>query len=158
MEGSKATKALALEKAQKSREIAERLRKEVDAGRASGVGLATEVKRLKEQLDVTKAKGLAAAEVYTSALEGFGGVTLVAPAEAFASELFDWLSDNFAKLPNFVGKVVDFATLSSTTNLAKTLAKGGCGRVEELRGRKNMRAQLNLMRHQNLFTVLSAAS
>ena len=79
---------------------------------------------------------LATAEVYTSALAGFGGVTSPLPSEPSSSSIFSWMKANFSKLPEFVGKVGDFAALSSTTNLAKTLSKAGCEHVGELRHKK----------------------
>lgn len=117
-------------------EIADNLRKEIDAERSSSVALLAEVKLLKEQLDGAKTLGLAAAEAYTTTLVGFGRVTPSHPAEASASNLFTWMSSNFAKLPNFIGKVVDFAALSSATNLARFLAEGGCEHVEGVKRKK----------------------
>lgn len=54
------------------------------------------------------------------------------------------MSGNFAKLPNFVGKVADFAALSSTTNLAMTLAKAGCGHVVKLKHTKEFESPAEL--------------
>ena len=36
------------------------------------------------------------------------------------------MKSNFAKLPVFVGVIVDFGALSCATNLCKTLGKVGC--------------------------------
>lgn len=76
--------------------------------------------------------GLAAAEVYTVVLNGFGGITSPLPIDASGGDI-SWTRSNFSKLPTFVGKVGDFAALSSTTNFAKTLVKAGCGHVEEMK-------------------------
>lgn len=43
------------------------------------------------------------------------------------------MNANFSKLPEFVGKVGDFAALSSAMNLAKTLSKAGCEHIAKLR-------------------------
>jgi len=43
------------------------------------------------------------------------------------------MSTNFAKLPNFVGKIADFVVLSSATNFARALAEGGCEHIEALK-------------------------
>lgn len=137
LSGSKAAKELALERAQKAKEIAEGLRKEVDTERASSASLLLEVEFVKKPLDETKALGLAAAKAYASVLTGFGRVTSSLSAESSAPGLFTGMSANFAKLPDFVGMVSDFATLSSATILARTLAEGGCGHVEELKRKKD---------------------
>ncbi|XP_066324368.1 uncharacterized protein [Miscanthus floridulus] len=115
--GSKAAEDLALERPWKATKITNNLRK--------------------EQLDEAKTLVLAAAEAYTTALAGFGGVTSSLLAEALASGLFTWMSTNFAKLPNFAGKVADFAALSSATNLATALAEGGYEHVEVLKRKKD---------------------
>lgn len=44
---------------------------------------------------------------------------------------------NFSKLPSFVGKVGEFAMLSSATNFAKTLAKASCSHIEEIKQKKD---------------------
>lgn len=80
---------------------------------------------------------IAAIEAYTSALGGFGGTTPPLLSEASPASLFSWMSANFSKLPSFVGKVGDFAMLSSATNFAKTLAKAGCGHIEEMKRKKD---------------------
>ena len=55
--GSKTTKEPALARAQKSGEIAEGLRKEVDAERASSAALLKEVEPLNKQLEEAKTLG-----------------------------------------------------------------------------------------------------
>ena len=71
--GSKTAEELALARVQKSSEIAEGLRKEVDVERASSVALLKEVELLSKQLEDAKALGQATAAAYSSALVGFGG-------------------------------------------------------------------------------------
>lgn len=93
----------------------------MDAERASSDALAKEVRLLQGQLDEARALGQAATDAYISALAGFGGVTSPFPVEVFVANVFSWMSANFVNLSNFVGKVADFAALSSATNLTKTL-------------------------------------
>ena len=135
--GSKTTKEPALARAQKSGEIAEGLRKEVDAERASSAALLKEVEPLNKQLEEAKTLGQAAAAAFSSALAGFGRITSPLPSEASPSTLFSWMDANFSRLPDFVGKVGDFAALSSATNFAKTLAKADCQHVAEMKRRKH---------------------
>ena len=66
-------------------------------------------------------------------LFGFGGVTSSLPSNPLAHGIFSWMKSNFAKLPEFVSKAVDFGVLSSATNLSKILVKSGCTHVECLR-------------------------
>lgn len=119
LDGSKAAECVALERAQKTAKVADNLHREIDAEKASR-------KVLKEQLDEAKTLGVATTEAYTAALAGFGGVTSSLLADASVSGLFGWLSANFAKLPTFVGKVADFAALSSANNFGRALAENGC--------------------------------
>ena len=37
---------------------------------------------------------------------------------------------NFLKLPNFVGRGIDFGALASTTNFSKMLTQDGCSHIE----------------------------
>lgn len=140
MAGSKAVEGVALEKLPKASEIVENLRKEVDAEKAPSAALLLEVNLLWRQLEEAKALGFAAAEAYSSALAGFGGVTPPVPAIATAANLFSWMSANFAKLLEFAGKATDFAALSSATNFAKNLASAGCTHLRILGGRRIIRS------------------
>jgi hypothetical protein len=92
-----------------------------------------EVELLKKRLHEAKALGLATAKAYASVLVGFGGVMSSLSAESSASGLFTWMSVDFTKLLDFVGKVLDFAALSSATNLARTLVESGGRHVEEVK-------------------------
>lgn len=87
---------------------------------------------------------LAASEAYASVLTGFGGVTPPLPTMASASGIFSWMSANFCKLPDFVGKVMDFAVLSSMTNLAMTLVSSGCEHLEDLKRKQDFRKPAEL--------------
>lgn len=81
-------------------------------------------------------------EFYISALASFGDVTSPPLADASAFKIFSWLKSNFAKLLDFVGKVGDIAALSSATNLTKTLAKAGCGRIKDLKRKAKFESPL----------------
>jgi hypothetical protein len=52
------------------------------------------------------------------------------PSEPSAFNIFSWMKANFEKLLDFVGGVVDFGALASTTNLSKMLMQDGCRHVE----------------------------
>jgi hypothetical protein len=84
-------------------------------------------------LEDAKAIGLAAAELYVSAHERFGGSTSSLPSKPSAFNIFSWMKANFLKLPNFVGGVVDFGALASATNLSKMLVQEGCRHVEDMK-------------------------
>ena len=103
-----------------------------------------QVELLMKRLDEAKAVGVSIAEMYTSVLAGFGGVTSSLPADASAFGVFLWMKSNFSKLPDFVAKVGDFAALSSATNLSKILAKGGCEHIEDLRRKKDFEGPMEL--------------
>lgn len=141
---SKTSEGLALERAWKANNTTENLRKEIDTEKDSSAALLMEVELLKKQLEEAKTLGLAAADAYSSALAGFGGITSSMPPEASPFGIFSWMGANFSKLPEFVGKVGDFAALSSATNLAKVLAKAGCEHVAELKRRKEFESTAGL--------------
>lgn len=147
--GSKATEQLALERAKKAVDAADRLCKEVDAEKESSRALVTQVELLNRRLEDVKAIGLSAAEMYTYVLAGFVAITPPLPYDASAYGVFGWLKSNFSKLPDFVTKVGDFAAISSATNLSKTLAKSGCDHIEGLRGR-SLRAWRSSERRQGM--------
>lgn len=121
--GSKTAEHLALEKAKKAVDTADRLCREIDAEKESSGALATQVELLNKRLDDAKALGLSAAQVYTSVLASFRAVTPLLPFDLSAYGVLGWPKSNFSKLPDFVMKVGDFVAISSATNLSKTLAK-----------------------------------
>lgn len=84
------------------------------------------------------------AELYQSALAGFGGATSSLPADASALGVFARFKENIAKLPDFVGGAMDFGALSCATNLCKTLEKMGCSHFAGLRNRKDLEGPLEL--------------
>jgi hypothetical protein len=97
-------------------------------------------KRVEEATPV----GLSITEQYINALDSFGGVTTSPPSKPLAYDLFSWMKSNFAKLPGFVGGVVDFGALSSTTNLSKVLAKSGYPHVKGLKEKKDFESPAEL--------------
>ena len=90
---------------------------------------------LTKHLEDTKAVGLAATELYVGALEQFGGSTSSLPSEPSVFNIFFWMKANFLKLPDFVGGVVDFGDLASTTNLSKMLAQDGYPHIKDVKER-----------------------
>ena len=78
----------ATERALKAIEIADNLRKEVDAERESGAALKAQVDMLSKRLEDAKSNGLAAAELYVGALEQFGGSMPPLPSEPLAFNIF----------------------------------------------------------------------
>jgi hypothetical protein len=75
---------------------------------------------------------LITAETYKVALEKFGGQTSTLPEEASAFNLLTRLKSHMEKVPSFVGGVVDFAALASTTNFGKMLMLKGCTHAIEV--------------------------
>lgn len=144
LEISKATKELALEQAQKANDVAEGMRKEVEAERQSSRALGAQVDLLMKRLEEAMSVGLSIARLYINALGEFGGVTTLLPSEPSAYSLFSWMKSNFAKLPGFVGGAVDFGALSSAINLSKVLAKSGCPHVEGLKEKKDFESPAEL--------------
>lgn len=144
LSSAKAAEELALERAKKATDIADTLRREVDAERASAVELLKENGRLRKELEEAKTLGLAAAKSYTAALAEFGGVTPALSPDLSVGQVFGWMAGNFSKLPTFVGKVGDFAALSCATNFAKTLTKASCGHVDELKRKKDYEGPASL--------------
>lgn len=51
------------------------------------------------------------------------------PSDSGSVKLFDWMRNEFANLPNFIGKVGDFATLLGVTNVLSMIEKLGSWRV-----------------------------
>ena len=78
VDGAKATKQLATERAVKANETADNLHKEVDVERESCAALKAQVGMLTKHLEDTKAIGLATTELYVGALEQFRGLYVVA--------------------------------------------------------------------------------
>jgi Asp-tRNA(Asn)/Glu-tRNA(Gln) amidotransferase C subunit len=120
-DGAKAVEQLATERALKVIEMADNLRKDVDAERESSAALKEQVDILTKRLEDGKAARLAVAELYVGALEQFGGSTSSLPSEPSAFNILSWMKANFAKLPNFVSGAVDFGALASATKLWKML-------------------------------------
>lgn len=135
LEGSKATEALAAERALKANETAANLRKEVDAERESSTALQEQVNLLTKRLEDAKGIGLAVAKMYADTLEKFGGSTSLLPEEPLAFNLFSWMKAHFEKLPAFVGGAVDFGALASATSFAKMLAMEGCPHTTSIQER-----------------------
>jgi hypothetical protein len=88
---------------------------------------------LTEQLEDTKAIGLAPTELYVRALGQFGGVTSSLPPHPSAYNIFSWMKSNFTKLLDFVGVAVDFGALSAAMDFSKMLAQLGCTDTEGLK-------------------------
>ena len=72
----------------KAIELADSLRKEVDAERESSTALKAQVDMLSKRLEDAKSIGLPVAELYVGALEQFGGSTLPLPSEPSAFSIF----------------------------------------------------------------------
>jgi hypothetical protein len=126
LEGSKATEELALERAAKANEICESLHKEIEVERQSSASLESQVTLLSKRLEDASALGLSTAELYASMVGQFGGITPTLPEEPSAYNLFCWLKSNFVKLPDLIGRAMDFGTLASATNFLKMLGQIGC--------------------------------
>lgn len=95
-------------------------------------------------LEDAKAVGLAAAELYIGALGQFGGTTSSLPPDPSAFSILSWMRANFAKLPDFVGGVVDFGALCAATNFVKMLAQSGYTHTEGLKDKKDLESSAAL--------------
>ena len=84
LEGAKAVDQQAAERTLKAIEMAENLRKEVDAERESSVALKALVDMLTKCLEDAKVVGLATAELYMGALGQFGATTSSLPPDPSA--------------------------------------------------------------------------
>lgn len=116
----------------------EGLRKEIEAERSLSQALEVQVEVLQKWLEDARAAGVAAAELYQSALASFGGTTSPLPIDASALGVFGWFKENLAKLPDFIRGAMDFGALSCATNLCKTLGRMGCSHFASLKGRKDL--------------------
>lgn len=110
------------------------LHKEIEVERSSSQALGAQVELLQKRLEDACAAGVAVAELYQSALAGFGGMTSLLPANASTLGVFGWFKENLAKLPDFVEGAMDFGALSCTTNLCKTLGRMGYSHFVGLKG------------------------
>ena len=88
VDSAKATKHLAVERALKAIETADNLRKQVDIERESSTTLKAQVDLLTKRLEDANVVGVATAELYVGALEGFVGSTSSLPSEPSALNLF----------------------------------------------------------------------
>ena len=126
----KAAEKLATDRTLKAIETADNLRKAVDVEREYGVALKAQVDVLTKRLEDAKAIGLAATELYVGALEQFGGSTSSLPSDPSTFNIFSSMKANFLKLPDFVGRAIDFGALTSATNFSKMLTQDGCSHIE----------------------------
>ena len=85
VDSAKASKHLAIERALKAAEMADNLRKQVDAERESSTALKAQVELLTKRLEDANAAWVAAAELYVGALEWFGGSTSLLPSKPLVS-------------------------------------------------------------------------
>ena len=116
---------LALQRAEKAEDIADRLRKELDAERTSAAELQTRMQK-------AEAEAGAIVVLYTDSLARFGGSTSAPPASGDIGASLTWLKSHIRMLPDFVGGAVDFGALAAVSSFARLLRRGGCSHAEEV--------------------------
>jgi len=114
---------LALQRAKKAEDIADRLRKELDAERASAATMQTRMQK-------AEAEAAAIVGLYTDSLAQFGGSTSAPPPSGDVGASLAWLKSHIRMLPDFVGGAVDFGALAAVSSFARLLRCGGCSHAE----------------------------
>ncbi|XP_066343787.1 uncharacterized protein [Miscanthus floridulus] len=112
-------------------DVIEGLRAQVAKETTASFDLKSQVQFLEDKMEATKAQGLEASTLYCQMLQRFGGLGGGPSDSASVEDLFAWMKSEFAELPDFIGKVGDFGTLSGVTNLLSTMEKFGCGHLQE---------------------------
>ena len=114
---------VALQRAEKAEDIAERLRKELDAERTSAAELQTRIQK-------AEAEAAAIVGLYADSLAKFGGSTSAPPPDGDVGAALAWLKSHIRMLPDFVGGAVDFGALAAVSSFARLLRRGGCSHAE----------------------------
>jgi hypothetical protein len=114
---------VALQRAEKAEDIAERLRKELDAERTSAAELQTRIQK-------AEAEAAAIVGLYADSLAKFGGSTSAPPPGGDVGAALAWLKSHIRMLPDFVGGAVDFGALAAVSSFARLLRHGGCSHAE----------------------------
>jgi len=112
-------------RAEKAEDIADRLRKELDAERASAAAMQTRMQR-------AEAEAAAVVGLYTDSMAQFGGSTSAPPPNGDVGASLAWLKSHIRMLPDFVGGAVDFGALAAVSSFARLLRRGGCSHAEEV--------------------------
>jgi hypothetical protein len=112
-----------VQQAKKVEDIADRLRKELDAERASAAAMQT-------RLQKAEAEAAAVTGLYSGSLAQFGGSTSALSAGGDVGVSLAWLKSHISMLPEFVGGAVDFGALATVNSFARLLRRGGCCHVE----------------------------
>lgn len=112
-------------------DVIEGLRAQVAKESTASFDLMSRVQFLEDKVESTKAQGLEASTLYCQMLQRFGGLGGGPSDSASIEDLFAWMKSEFAELPDFIGKVGDFGTLSGVTNLLSMMEKFGCGHLQE---------------------------
>jgi len=116
---------LALQRAAKAEDIADRLRKELDAERTSTAELQTRTQK-------ADAEAAAIVGLYAESLAQFGGSTSAPPPSGDVGASLAWLKSHIRMLPDFVGGAVNFGALAAVSSFAKLLRREGCSHMEEV--------------------------
>ena len=117
------TKELAVQRAEKAEDVADRLRKELDAERMSAAAL-------QSRLQKAEVEAAAVVGLYTNSLAQFGGSTSAPPPSGDVGASLAWLKSHIRMLPDFVGGAVDFGALAAVSSFARLLRRGGCSHAE----------------------------
>jgi len=114
---------LAVQRAEKAEDIADRLRKELDAERASTTAMQTRLR--KAEAEVADVVGL-----YTDSMAQFRGSTSAPLPSGDVGASLAWLKSHIRMLRDFVGGAVDFGALAAVSSFARLLRRGGCSHAE----------------------------
>ena len=120
---AEAARDLAMQRAEKAEDIAERLRKELDAERMSAAELQTRMQK-------AEAEAAAIVGLYADSLAKFGGSTSAPPPGGDVGAALAWLKSHIRMLPDFVGGAVDFGALAAVSSFARLLRREGCSHAE----------------------------
>ena len=116
-------KDLAVQRAKKAKDIADRLRKELDAERTSAAAVQTRMQK-------AEAEAAAVIGLYSGSLAQFGGSTSAPPPNGDVGASLAWLKSHISMLSDFVGGAVDFGALAAVSSFARLLRRGGCSHAE----------------------------
>ena len=116
-------KDLAVQQAEKVEDIADRLRKELDAELTSTTAVQTRVQK-------AEAEAAAVIGLYSGSLAQFGGSTSAPPPSGDVGVSLAWLRSHISLLPDFVGGAVDFGALAAVNSFARLLRREGCSHTE----------------------------
>jgi len=116
-------KDLAVQRAEKAEDIADRLRKELDVERTSAAVVQTRMQK-------AEAEAAGVIGLYSGSLAQFGGSTSAPPPGGDVGASLAWLKSHISMLPDIVEGAVDFGALAAVSSFARLVRRGGCPHAE----------------------------